>query len=112
MQDAQLKVCPMYDFSGHHLNLVNLSLNLRNACRYVAVEVRHILNHLWLFIDPVELGRLPRHDLFLGEPESNFFLRTLNTIGTVADVSTDIDSVVPTNGARGGIERVGGTEDG
>lgn len=71
-----------------------------------------ILTRLCLLVDPVKLSRLPRLDLFLGKPESDLLLRTLDTIGAVADVPTNIDSVVTTNGAGSRGKGVGGTEDG
>lgn len=63
-------------------------------------------------VDPVVLGELPALDLTLLEPESDFLLGVLDAVGTVADVTADIDGVVATDGARGGGKRVGGTEDG
>lgn len=68
--------------------------------------------HLGLLVDPVELGALPGDELLLLEPESNLLLGVLDAVGAVADVAADIDGEVATDGARGGGEGVGGTEDG
>ena len=66
--------------------------------------------HLF-FIDPVVLSRLPALDLLLIEPQSNFLLGGLHSIGAMADVAADIDGEVTTDGAWCGGERVGGTEE-
>jgi hypothetical protein len=65
--------------------------------------------NLWLLIDPVILSRLPGLNLTLLEPESNFLLGVLDAVGTVADVASDIDGVVTTDGTWGRGKRVGGT---
>lgn len=70
------------------------------------------MTNLSLLVDPVELGSLVADDLALLEPESNLLLGVLDGVGTVADVSADIDGEVTTDGARGRGKRVGGTEDG
>lgn len=69
-------------------------------------------NRLCLLVDPVELSGLVALDLLWLEPQSNLLLRALNRVGTVADVATDIDGIVTSDGARGRSKRVGGTEDG
>jgi hypothetical protein len=70
------------------------------------------VKHLWLLVDPVELGALPALNLTLLEPEGNLLLAVLDGVGAVAHVAADVKSVVATDGARGGGEGVGGTEDG
>jgi len=75
-------------------------------------DLLSVFHHLWLLIDPVELGRLPALNLFWLEPQSNLLLGTLDTIRAVANVATDIDGIITTNRTRGGLERVGCTEDG
>jgi hypothetical protein len=67
---------------------------------------------LWLLIDPVELGGLVRLNLLGLEPQGDLLLGTLDTVGAVADVATDIDGVVAANGTWGRGQRVGSTEDG
>ena len=67
---------------------------------------------LWLLIDPVELSILILLDLVRLEPQRDLLLGTLDTVRAVADVSTDIDGVVTSDGAWVGCKRVGGTEDG
>lgn len=68
--------------------------------------------NLGLLVDPVELGSLPADELTLLEPESNLLLGVLDAVGAVADVAADVDGEVTTDGAGGGGEGVGGTEDG
>ena len=65
-----------------------------------------------LLVDPLGLGGLPLEDLRGREPEGNLLLGVLNAVGAVADVAADIDGVVTTDGAGGGGQGVGGTEDG
>lgn len=50
-------------------------------------------------------------DLTLLEPESDFLLGVLDAVGTVADVASDINGEVTTDGTWGGCERVGGAEE-
>lgn len=68
--------------------------------------------HLRLLVDPVELGRLPGDDITILEPQSNLLLGVLDRVGTVADVATDVNGVVTTDGAGGRGQGVGGTQDG
>ena len=58
------------------------------------------------------LSGLPALDLLFAEPQSNLLLGTLNTIGSVADIATNIDGVITSDGTWSGGKRVGGTEDG
>lgn len=67
--------------------------------------------HLFL-VDPIVLGRLPLENITLLEPKSNFLLGVLDTVGTVADVASDIDGIVTTDGTWEGVLWVGGTKDG
>lgn len=69
------------------------------------------MRHLSLLVDPVELRALVADDLTLLEPESNLGLGALDGVRAVADVSADIDGEVTTDGARGGGQGVGGTEE-
>ncbi len=69
------------------------------------------MTRLSLLVDPVELSGLPVDEVLLLEPEGNLLLGVLDGVGSVADVATDIDGEVATDGARGRGKRVGGTED-
>lgn len=64
-----------------------------------------------VLVDPGLLGGLPGLDLLWLEPESNLLLGVLDRVGAVADVASDIDGVVTTDGAWGGGQWVGGTEE-
>jgi len=50
-------------------------------------------------------------NLTLLEPESDLLLGVLDAVGAVADVASNIDGVVTTDGSWGRSERVGGTEE-
>ena len=50
-------------------------------------------------------------NLTLLEPESDFLLGVLDTVGTVADVTSDIDGEVAADGTWGRCKGVGGTEE-
>lgn len=67
--------------------------------------------YLCLLVDPVELSRLVLLNLALLEPKGNLFLGILNAVGAVADVATNVDGEVTTDGAGGGSQRVGGAEE-
>lgn len=71
-----------------------------------------IADGLCLLVDPVELGGLPALDLFWLKPQSNLLLCALNTVRAVADVTANINGVITADSAWGGLERVGGTENG
>jgi hypothetical protein len=70
-----------------------------------------VVEHSRLLVDPVVLGRLPANKLVLVEPEGNLLLGVLDRVGAVADVATDVNGKVTTDGSgsRGG--RVGGAEE-
>lgn len=55
---------------------------------------------------------LPVQELRGREPEGDLLLGALDRVGAVADVAADVDGVVTTDGARGGGQGVGGTQDG
>ena len=57
-------------------------------------------NRLFL-VDPPLLVLFVRHDLLLLEPQVNLLFRAFDTVRAVADVSTDIDGIVPTDSPRG-----------
>ena len=63
-------------------------------------------------VNPVVLSGLPALDLTLLEPESDLLLAVLDAVGAVADVAANVEGEVTTDGAGGGGEGVGGTEDG
>jgi len=67
--------------------------------------------HLWLLVNPVELGRLPAVDLILLEPEGNLLLCGLDAVGSVADVAANVDGEVTADGAWGAVLWVGGAKD-
>jgi len=85
---------------------------------------------LWLLIDPIELALLVLNHFTLGEPQGDFLLGVLDTVGAMANVTTNIlihsqrnssaslspglgfthNGEVAPDGAWSGRERVGGTE--
>ncbi len=70
---------------------------------------------MWIYlllVDPGVLGGLPVDDIAILEPESNLLLGVLDAVGSVADVASGDEGVVAADGAGGGGEGVGGTEDG
>lgn len=52
-----------------------------------------------LLIDPIMLSGLPLKHLTLIKPESNLFLCALNTVGAMADVSSNSNGVITSDGA-------------
>jgi len=75
-------------------------------------DAMHALESNLLLVDPVVLSALPALDLTLLEPESNFLLGVLDGVGTVADITSDIDGEVTADSTRLGGKRIGGTEEG
>jgi hypothetical protein len=53
---------------------------------------------------------LVRMDLFLLEPQVNLLFRALDAVRAMADVATDIDGIVTTDGPGGRCEGVGDSE--
>lgn len=49
-----------------------------------------VMEHLWLLVDPVELGLLPALDLAILEPQSNLLLGVVDAVAAVADVAADV----------------------
>lgn len=68
---------------------------------------RSILTNL--FVDPGLLAALPR-GYSVREPQGNLLLRRCHRVGSVADVASDFDAEVTTNGAGVGFRRHGGTQ--
>jgi hypothetical protein len=66
--------------------------------------------HLDLLINPGLSSRSPLDDA-LREPKSDFLVSGLNRVGTVADVATDVNAVVSTDGSGGGLAGLRGTEE-
>lgn len=66
---------------------------------------------LCLLVDPVELSLLPGVELLRLEPKGDLLLGGVDGVRAVADVAADIDGKITTDGARGGGERVGSTEE-
>lgn len=65
--------------------------------------------HRCLLIDLAAGVRLPGVEAFR-EPHSNFPLSRLNGIRAMADVAANINGEIATNGARGGVRRLGSAE--
>ena len=61
--------------------------------------------------NPLAEGGGPLVDLGISEPETNLVVGALVGVAAVDDVPANGDGVVTTNGARGGVARVGGAED-
>merc|ERR1719234_1280433 len=55
-----------------------------------------------LLVDPVLLGGGPGAELLGLEPETNFVVGRLNSVGAVADVAPDMDGKVSPDGSRKG----------
>jgi len=79
---------------------------------FASCVIYKLERHLRLLVDPVGLGELPGVELVLLEPEIDLLLGVLDGVGTVADVATDVNGEVATDGAGGGGSGVGGTEEG
>lgn len=54
------------------------------------LEQARRLSDLWLLINPINLALRILDDLSFAKPQSNFLLRILNAVGTVANIATDI----------------------
>eukprot|EP01084_Bolivina_argentea_P231847 390885_1 len=77
--------------------------------------------HTWSLVDnsrthlllvDVRVGRLVPLDHFLGlEPKGDLMLSRLNGIGTMTDVTADVDREVTTDGTGERVGRVGGAEE-
>lgn len=65
---------------------------------------------LSFLVDPPFLVLLVRHDLFLLEPQVNLLFSAFDAVRAVADVATDINSIITTDRTRRRCERVGGSE--
>jgi hypothetical protein len=81
-------------------------------CAVCQQSIYKLARDLRLLVDPVVLGGLPAVELVLLEPESDLLLGVLDGVGTVADVATDVNGEVATDGAGGRGSGVGGTEEG
>jgi hypothetical protein len=81
-------------------------------CAVCQQSIYKRVRDLRLLVDPVVLGGLPAVELVLLEPESDLLLGVLDGVGTVADVATDVNGEVATDGAGGRGRGVGGTEEG
>lgn len=65
-----------------------------------------------LLVDPSIVGKLVGLNFLLLEPQADLLLGGLDRVGTMADISANINGVVTTDGAWSRLKRVGGTEDG
>jgi hypothetical protein len=63
-----------------------------------------------LLVDPAVLAGGPVSDS-LGEPEGDLLGGGLGRIGTVAEVSADIEAIVTTDGTRGRLGRASGSQE-
>lgn len=54
---------------------------------------------------------LPRHEVTFIKPEGNLLLGIFDGIRTVADIATNINSIVAADGAGGRGKGISGTED-
>merc|ERR1719183_311969 len=63
------------------------------------------------FINPIFAVLFKVTEFFLREPVSNFFLGVFNSIGTVADVSSNIKGEVTSDGAWVRFNWLGGAEE-
>lgn len=102
----------MFDFvaiQGLHSTLLQFYTAISREQALFRLKPRGTSN---LLVNPLGLGGLPLEDLGRREPEGNLLLGVLNAVGAVADIAADIDGVVTTDGAGGGSQGVGGTEDG
>merc|ERR1712076_6804 len=68
--------------------------------------------HWKLLVDPLLGHAGVGHQLLWLEPKSDLLLGAVDGVATVADVSADVDAEVAADRARGGSQRVGGTEHG
>ena len=64
------------------------------------------LCHL-LFVNPIVLSELVLQDLLFSEPQRNFLLCTFDAVRAVADITSDIDGVIPADSSRLGLKGVG-----
>ena len=63
-----------------------------------------------LLVNPIVLSRLPAQNLLWLEPESDFLLCVLDGVGAVADVTSDINGEITTDGTWSRSQWVGSTE--
>lgn len=63
-----------------------------------------------LFVDPSLDGWCPGDEIFVGEPEGDFLVRWLNSVGAVDDVAADLDAEISADGSWERVSWVGGTE--
>ena len=59
-----------------------------------AFVMSYVTKYLWLLVDLIMLSGLICLDLTLLEPESDLLLSILNTIRTVAYITTNVDSII------------------
>ena len=67
-------------------------------------------NRIGSLVNPGLRVMSPAAELSLGEPEGDLGVGGLDGIGTVADVATDVNAEVATDGAGVRLEGLGGTE--
>lgn len=65
-----------------------------------------------LLVDPlVDSLLVGNRRVLLAEPESNLLLSAVDSVGTVADVTSDVDGKVTSDRSRGRGQRVGSSEE-
>lgn len=75
------------------------------------VRVCRLGEECLLLIDPLVSSVVSVvRDLLISEPEGDLSLGRLDRVGTVDEVASNVDGKVATDGARGGISGVGGTD--
>jgi len=63
-----------------------------------------------LLIDPGEERWLVINNFLLLEPQTDLLLGRLDRVGPMADIATDINGIITTNGTGSGLQRVGGSK--
>ena len=63
-----------------------------------------------LFVDPSHGSGFPIDQFFLLEPQGDFFLGGFDGVRSVADISSDLDAEVSTDGSGSGVLGVGFSE--
>jgi hypothetical protein len=107
---VHLKISYVWSFISHSQHPITVS----SSC-IIGHDLRSVPAHecllLCLLVNPVELSALVLVELLRLKPQGNLLLCTLDCVGAVAHIATNIDGVVTANGSWGGCEWVGGSED-